>query len=169
MTARHAGPTIDVATASIYQPHLFPYYLNKECTMPRFPIAEPDVAALAALVADGLEQAAEDFPTPPVPATELRAKLDTYTRTRVCPCKLGIHSQSDGYELDLVLDWVTERWAVEIKLTSNPTSAMVDRLNQTADMIDATRRVLVCRVARKIETERLLVASLPVWLKTLVT
>ena len=76
---------------------------------------------------------------------------------------------SDGYELDLVLDWATERWAVEIKLTSNPTSAMVDRLNQTADMIDATRRVLVCRIARKIETERLLVASLPVWVKTLVT
>ena len=76
---------------------------------------------------------------------------------------------SDGYELDLVLDWGTERWAMEIKLTSNPTSAMIDRLNQTADMIDATRRVLVCRVARKIETERLLVASLPVWLKTLAT
>jgi predicted AAA+ superfamily ATPase len=76
---------------------------------------------------------------------------------------------SDGYELDLVLDWATERWAVEIKLTSNPTSALIDRLNQTADMIDATRRVLVCRVARKIETERLLVASLPVWLKTLAT
>ena len=76
---------------------------------------------------------------------------------------------SDGYELDLVLDWATERWAVEIKLTSNPTSAMVDRLNQTANMINATRRVLVCRVARKIETERLLVASLPVWLKSLAT
>jgi predicted AAA+ superfamily ATPase len=76
---------------------------------------------------------------------------------------------SDGYELDLVLDWGTERWAVEIKHTSNPTSAMLDRLNKTADMIEATRRVLICRVARKIETERLLVASLPVWLKTVVT
>jgi hypothetical protein len=58
---------------------------------------------------------------------------------------------------------------VEIKHTSNPTSAMLDRLNKTADMIEATRRVLICRVARKIETERLLVASLPVWLKTVVT
>jgi predicted AAA+ superfamily ATPase len=74
---------------------------------------------------------------------------------------------SDGHELDLVLDWGTERWAVEIKLTSNPSSAMIDRLNKTADLIDATRRVLVCRVARKIETERLLVTSLPVWLKKL--
>ena len=27
---------------------------------------------------------------------------------------------SDGHELDLVLDWGVERWAVEIKLTSNP-------------------------------------------------
>lgn len=75
---------------------------------------------------------------------------------------------SDGYELDLVLDWGTDRWAIEIKLTSNPSSSRIDRLNTTADFIDANRRVLVCRIARKIETEKLLVASLPVWLKRLV-
>ncbi len=75
---------------------------------------------------------------------------------------------SDGYELDLVLDWGTDRWAIEIKLTSNPSSSRIDRLNTTADFIDASRRVLVCRIARKIETEKLLVASLPVWLKNLV-
>ena len=75
---------------------------------------------------------------------------------------------SDGYELDLVLDWGTDRWAIEIKLTSNPSSSMIDRLNTTADFIDANRRVLVCRIARKIETEKLLVASLPVWLAKLV-
>lgn len=75
---------------------------------------------------------------------------------------------SDGYELDLVLDWGTERWAIEIKLTSNPSTAMIDRLNKTADLIEATRRVLVCRIARKIETEQLLVTSLPIWLKALV-
>jgi predicted AAA+ superfamily ATPase len=75
---------------------------------------------------------------------------------------------SDGYELDLVLDWGTDRWAIEIKLTSNPSTAMIDRMNATADLIDASRRVLVCRIARRIETEKLLVASLPVWLKKLV-
>ena len=74
---------------------------------------------------------------------------------------------SDGYELDLVLDWGAERWAVEIRLTSNPSSAMIDRLHQTADMINATRRVLVCRVAGKIKNERLQVVSLPVWLREL--
>ncbi len=50
--------------------------------MPRFPETEPEIAALAALVVEGLEQAAEDFPTPPVPATELRAKLEAYEQTR---------------------------------------------------------------------------------------
>ena len=44
---------------------------------------------------------------------------------------------SDGYELDLVLDWGTKRWAIEIKLTSNPSSDMIARLKQTADMIGA--------------------------------
>ncbi len=50
--------------------------------MARFPDTEPEIAALAALVVEGLEQATEDFPTPPVPATELRVKLDTYAQTR---------------------------------------------------------------------------------------
>jgi hypothetical protein len=45
---------------------------------------------------------------------------------------------------------------------------MIHRLNTTADLIDASRRVLVYRIARRIETEKLLVASLPVWLKKLV-
>lgn len=72
---------------------------------------------------------------------------------------------SDGYELDMVLDEGAERTAVEIKLTSNPSSAMIDRLNKAADLIDANRRVLVCRIAQKIETDELLVINLPGWLQ----
>jgi len=75
---------------------------------------------------------------------------------------------SDGYELDLVLDWGSDRWAIEIKLTSNPSSSMLDRLNRTADLVEASRRILVCRIAQRIETDTLLVASLPVWLKNLI-
>ncbi len=74
---------------------------------------------------------------------------------------------SDGYKLDLVLDWGSERWAIEIKLTSNPSIETIERLHKTADMIDAQRRILICRVARKIENERLLVINLPGWLKSL--
>lgn len=75
---------------------------------------------------------------------------------------------SDGYELDLVLDWGTSRWAIEIKLTSNPSTEMIDRLSKTADMIDADRRILVCRTARPIENDTLLVVNPTDWLKTLV-
>lgn len=76
---------------------------------------------------------------------------------------------SDGYELDLVLDWGGERWAVEVKLTSNPSPDMIDRLNKTADMIDASRRILVCRTARPIQTNTLLVANPATWLNTFLT
>jgi hypothetical protein len=46
--------------------------------MPRFPRSEPDIAALALVVTQGLGQASEDFPTPPVPADELQGRLDAY-------------------------------------------------------------------------------------------
>ena len=44
--------------------------------MSEFPRTEADTAALALVVIQGREQAAEDFPNPPVPAAELRAKLE---------------------------------------------------------------------------------------------
>ena len=69
--------------------------------------------------------------------------------------------------LGYILDRGTERWAIEIKLTSNPSPAELDRLNATADLIDAKRRVLVCRISRKIETEKLLVTHLSGWLRQL--
>lgn len=44
--------------------------------MPRFPRSEPEIAALALLMVDGLTQAPDDFPSPPVPGAELQAQLD---------------------------------------------------------------------------------------------
>ena len=76
---------------------------------------------------------------------------------------------SDGYEADLVLEVGGETLAVEIKLTSNPTSTMVNRLQESADLVRATRRFLVCRIARRIQTDSLLVASPSVWLRELRT
>lgn len=50
--------------------------------MASFPRTEPDIAALALLVTQGLTQASEDFPTPPVSPDELQAKLDAYNAAR---------------------------------------------------------------------------------------
>ncbi len=46
--------------------------------MARFPKTEAKIAQLAQQIADGLDHAAEEFPSPTVPTAELRAQLDDY-------------------------------------------------------------------------------------------
>lgn len=46
--------------------------------MARFPDKEPDVAALAVVLIQGLRDNPEQFPTPPVPPDALQAALDEY-------------------------------------------------------------------------------------------
>lgn len=55
---------------------------------------------------------------------------------------------SDGHEIDLVLDFGDERWAIEVKLSASPTPADMDKLDRTADLIGATRRYLVSQTPR---------------------
>ncbi len=74
---------------------------------------------------------------------------------------------SDGHELDLVLDWGTRRWAIEIKLTSDPSPQMLTRLDQTARMIDADKQILICRIAKPFQNERLVVTNLASWMDEL--
>ncbi|MBL4771448.1 MAG: ATP-binding protein [Planctomycetes bacterium] len=74
---------------------------------------------------------------------------------------------SDGFELDLVLDWGTERWAIEIKLTSDPSPSDLQRLDKTADMIEASQRILICRVQQPMEGKNSLVTNLSDWTKRL--
>jgi predicted RecB family endonuclease len=67
---------------------------------------------------------------------------------------LGVEHQahyfrtSDGHELDLVLESDRERWAVEVKLTSDPSPHDLARLDKCAAMVGATRAILVSRVPR---------------------
>jgi len=67
---------------------------------------------------------------------------------------------SDMRELDLVLDLGTERWVVEVKLTSSPSPADMRTLDATADLIGASRRFLVCRIAQASGTGRRVVCNL---------
>jgi hypothetical protein len=61
---------------------------------------------------------------------------------------------SDGHELDLVLDWGTERWAVEIKLTTDPSPSHMARLDHAADLVRASRRFLVSRARARATSGR---------------
>jgi uncharacterized protein len=68
---------------------------------------------------------------------------------------------SDQYELDLVLERGRERWAVEIKLTAAPSPADMARLDAAADLIGASRRILVSKVARSAGDRRRVSCNLP--------
>ena len=74
---------------------------------------------------------------------------------------------SDGYEPDLLLDRGTDRRAVAVKLTSDPSTDMIARLHKTADLVDGSRRILICRIPGPIENPKLLVTDLAGWLRRL--
>ncbi len=50
--------------------------------MSRFPRTEAEITALALLVVDGLTQAPDDFPAPPVPGADLQAQLERCNAAR---------------------------------------------------------------------------------------
>ena len=53
----------------------------------------------------------------------------------------------DGYKLDLVIESGRERWAIDIKLTSDPSPHDLALLGMSASMVSATRAILVSQVA----------------------
>jgi len=71
---------------------------------------------------------------------------------------------SDQYELDLVLDFGKERWAIEIKLTSSPGPEDMARLDKAADLVKASRRFLVSQTRRRSGSGRRISCDLPFFL-----
>jgi hypothetical protein len=84
-----------------------------------------------------------------------------------CPATPYYFRSTDGYEIDLLLDWGAERWAIEIKLTSNPSKQEIKRLNHAADMVGATKRILLCRIAEPFGNDQLSVSHPTDWLQQL--
>jgi predicted AAA+ superfamily ATPase len=74
---------------------------------------------------------------------------------------------SDRCEIDLVLDFGRETWAVEIKLTSDPSADDWARLDKTSDMIRADRRILVTRTRRSASSRSHASLGLQEFLETL--
>jgi len=74
---------------------------------------------------------------------------------------------SDQHELDLVLDFGPERWAIEIKLTSSPSPGDMARMEKAADLISASRRFLISQVQQSSGDVRRLSCDLPTFLDCL--
>jgi hypothetical protein len=75
---------------------------------------------------------------------------------------------SDQYEIDLVLDFGVELWAVEIKLAGMPSNSELLRLGRAADLIKAKRRFLVSRSKEIISAGDMTACNLPEFLRLLV-
>jgi predicted AAA+ superfamily ATPase len=74
---------------------------------------------------------------------------------------------SDQYEIDLVLDFGSELWAIECKLAASPSIADMERLHRTADLIKAKRRIFVCKSGELISNGDTTSCDLDAFLKIL--
>ena len=70
---------------------------------------------------------------------------------------------NDRHEIDLVLDFGDARWAIEIKLSSDPSQHDMDRLDRAADLIDAEKRILVSQTREPVVGQARISCNLP-WL-----
>jgi predicted AAA+ superfamily ATPase len=59
---------------------------------------------------------------------------------------------SDGREIDLMVDLGSQRWAIEIKLSSRPSPDDMRKLGSVADWVAADRRILVSRVTSPVDS-----------------
>jgi len=69
----------------------------------------------------------------------------------------------DGHEIDLVMEIAGVRWAVECKLSTQPSPRDLERFAPLADAIGAKRRILVSRSSDVIESKAMIACNLP-WL-----
>jgi predicted AAA+ superfamily ATPase len=77
------------------------------------------------------------------------------------PAEAFFFRTSDQQEVDLVLDFGAQLWAIEVKLTASPAPDAMRRLNHAADLIGARKRILISRTPRAVANEREISCSLP--------
>jgi predicted AAA+ superfamily ATPase len=74
---------------------------------------------------------------------------------------------SDGFEIDLVFSLGGKVWAIEIKLTTDPSPHDLARLHRAADLIGADQRILLSQVPTSAFGERQASCNLPDFLSRL--
>ena len=74
---------------------------------------------------------------------------------------------SDGHEIDLLLEFGDQRWAIEIKLTTTPTQQHLRSLQRAADMVGASRRFVVCQVREPVASKACTVSGLAMFVEEL--
>jgi hypothetical protein len=83
--------------------------------MSTFPRSETQIVALSQLVAEGLGKMAEDFPSPPVPATELQNRLSAYSAALSGTIEADMTSQRQHAAKDEALTEIVDGVKADIK------------------------------------------------------
>ncbi len=73
----------------------------------------------------------------------------------------------EGLEADLVLEVGRDRWAIEVKFSSEPTGDDVRYLERAGELVDANRFALVCRAPAVIKAGRTVITPLAKFLPVL--
>jgi len=98
--------------------------------MSRFPRTEADIAALAVLVTDGLQQAADDFPSPPVPAEELKVKLDAFNTATTAAVTAETAAQHQHALKDQALEDLADSIKADLKYAEYAVRDQPEKLNR---------------------------------------
>ena len=95
----------------------------------QFPRTEADIAALAVLVAQGLEEAADDFPAPPVPAADLKAKLDLANAASVAAVAAETAFREQHAAKDEALEELADSLKADLKYAEFAVRDQPEKLN----------------------------------------
>jgi predicted AAA+ superfamily ATPase len=82
-------------------------------------------------------------------------------------CRPFFFRTHDRHEIDLVLDFGSHLWAIEIKLTSSPSDDDLRRLTASAKLIGANRSILISRLGESTASASVMVSNLPDFLVSL--
>jgi hypothetical protein len=96
----------------------------------QFPRTEAEVAKLAELVVQGLEQATEDFPAPPVPPADLRVKLDTVHSATVAAVAAESAFREHHAVKDEALEDLADSLKADLKYAEFAVKDRPEKLNQ---------------------------------------
>ena len=98
--------------------------------MPRFPRTEPEIAALAHVVTQGLADAPEDFPAPPVAPDELQMQLDAYNGALMSAVKAETAAREHHAAKDEALEKLVDGVKANLKYAEIVVRDEPEKLNQ---------------------------------------
>jgi len=96
--------------------------------MATFPESEPDIAAFAMVLIDGLRQAAAEFPAPPVPPDTLEQSLEQYNEARTAAVAAESAARDQVAAKNRALEQLVDNMRLDLKYAEMSAKDAPDQL-----------------------------------------